>query len=135
MYSIHLAHPAAQSVRPSQPIPSGVPTSFCSNASGRRLVVVDIENLIGGAVLHPTEAAWARRRLTEAAALTERDQVVIGTSHVGLIHIGTAWTRQRYVVGSGPNGADLALLEVLAGNLPAKYDELVLASGDGIFAD
>ncbi|WP_051246566.1 NYN domain-containing protein [Nocardioides halotolerans] len=103
--------------------------------TGRRLVVVDIENLIGGAVLHHTEALWARRRLTQVRAVTETDQVVIGTSHIGLIHVGTAWTHQRYVVGSGPDGADLALLEVLAEDLPTKYDEVVLASGDGIFTD
>lgn len=133
MYPTRLVRiPATQSNRPGH-LPQ-TPTTQHLLHPARRLAVVDIENLIGGAVLHPTEAAWARRRLIEAGVLTEADQAVIGTSHVGLVHIGMAWTRQRYVLGSGPDGADLALLDVLDEDLPAKYDEVVLASGDGIFA-
>lgn len=120
------------STRPSHPTIDGPRPG---RHSERRLTVVDIENLIGGAVLHAKDVSWARRRLTAAGSLTSADQVVIGTSHVGLLHVGTAWTQQRYVVGSGPNGADLALLDVLAEDLPTKYGRVLLASGDGIFTD
>lgn len=127
---------AAPSTAPSYPVPAKTaPVRQRHHDGHRRLIVVDIENLIGGAVLHPTEAAWARLRLIEAGLFAEGDQVVIGTSHIGLIHVGTGWTNQRYVVGSGPNGADLALLDVLTEDLPTKYDEVVLVSGDGIFTD
>jgi len=36
---------------------------------------------------------------------------------------------------SGRDGADRALLEVLAENIAARFAEVVLVSGDGIFAD
>jgi hypothetical protein len=40
------------------------------------------------------------------------------------------------VVGSGPDGADLALLEVLAEHdVEGRFDAVVVASGDGIFTD
>ena len=134
VYALNLARiPGTQPQSPSNQ-PQIATTHHLADPT-RRLVVVDIENLIGGAVLHPNEAAWARRRLVGAGVLAESDQVVIGTSHLGLLPIGMAWTGQRYVIGSGPDGADLALLEVLDENLPAKYGEVVLASGDGIFTD
>jgi hypothetical protein len=117
-------------IRPSSPT-----TSHHGTHSERQLTVVDIENLIGGAVLHADDVSWARQRLTTATNLASDDQVVIGTSHVGLIHVGTTWTHQRYVVGSGPNGADHALLDVLAEDLPTKYGRVILASGDGIFTE
>lgn len=106
-----------------------------STLAGRRIVLVDIENLIGGAVLTADQVTWAKTQLVEAIGLVDRDQVVIGTSHIGLVTIGTSWERQRYVVRSGDDGADIALLEVLAENLNTRYDEVVLASGDGIFTD
>lgn len=101
----------------------------------RRIVIVDIENLTGGAVLCCETAHWARKALAQAIGLTDDDQVVIGTSHIGLLNTAVAWPRQRYVVRSGADGADLALLEVLDEGLAARYDEIVLVTGDGIFAD
>lgn len=101
---------------------------------GRRLVVVDIENCVGGAVLTTSAACWAREAVQREVGCT--DQVVIGVAHVGLISTAGAWPGARIVVESGPDGADRALLEVLqhegVGN---RFDELVLFSGDGIFVD
>ncbi len=57
-----------------------------------------------------------------------------GTSHIGLIPVGTNWDRARYVVRSGRDGADLALLEVIAENVVTRFESVVLASGDRIFA-
>lgn len=103
--------------------------------NGRRLVLVDIENLIGGAVLTADQVHWARAQVASVIALDDTDQVVIGTSHIGVASVGFEWPNQRYVVESGDNGADLKLLEVLAENLDRKYGEIVLVSGDGIFTD
>lgn len=96
---------------------------------GRRLVVVDIENIAGGALTSAAAVVWAKQTLRHAVHLERADHVVIGTSHVGLLTIGCAWPDQRYVVRSGPNGADLALLEVLGENLPARFGRVVVASG------
>lgn len=103
---------------------------------GRRLVVVDIENVVGGAVLTAAQAEWARRAIHDAIALGDQEQVIIGTSHAGLLATGVGWEGARLVVRSGSDGADLALLDVLAWeHIAERFDELVLVSGDGIFTD
>jgi len=101
----------------------------------RRLVAVDIENLVGGACLHRRQVDWARSVLTGALSLAEHDLVVVGLSHIGLLNVGCNWKRIRYVVRSGPDGADLALLDVLAEDIGARFDRVAIASGDGAFTD
>lgn len=100
----------------------------------RRLVAVDIENLVGGACRHQRQVEWAKSALNGALSLEPHDQVVVGLSHIGLLAVGCSWPRIRYVVRSGPDGADLALLDVLAENISARFDRVVIASGDGAFA-
>jgi hypothetical protein len=102
---------------------------------GRRLVLVDIENVVGGAVASAASVHWAREQVAGLVGLEEHDHVVIGTCHRGLLTVGGSWTDVRYVVGSGPDGADLALLEVLEENIAERFADLVLVSGDGIFTD
>ena len=98
---------------------------------GRRLVVLDIENAVGHADLTCEEVIWVRERLAALIGLTDSDQVVVGSSHLGLAAVGFARPQTRRVVRSGENGADLALLEVLDEDLPSRYDAVVLVSGDG----
>lgn len=103
---------------------------------GRRLVVVDLENVVGGAVMRVEQAVDARLCISKAIGLAPDGQVVIGTSHTGLLSSGLGWPTARLVVRSGENGADLALLEVLQEERIAdRFDEVALVSGDGIFAD
>lgn len=103
-------------------------------ARGRRLVLVDIENIAGGACTTDSIVLQARQAMAATGQIRAADHVVIGTSHIGLIQVGTNWDRVRYVVRSGRDGADLALLEVIAEDVPARFESVVLASGDGIFA-
>lgn len=103
---------------------------------GRRLVAVDIENVVGGAVHTRAEAVWARTQIEEVMDLNGDEHVVIGTSHIGLLESGLAWSGKRYVVRSGCDGADLALLDVLEQeHIAERFDEVFLVSGDGIFTD
>ncbi|MHA6510748.1 NYN domain-containing protein [Tessaracoccus sp. Y1736] len=103
---------------------------------GRRLVLVDIENIARGAVLVEEQAVNARQALLEAVSLHGQEQIIIATSHVGLLATGWGWPGPRLVVRSGDNGADLALLEVIADErIAERFDEVVLVSGDGIFTD
>lgn len=97
---------------------------------GRRLVAVDIENVAGGAIHTAAEAVWARIRIEEVMSMRGDEHIVIGTSHVGLLEIGLAWSGQRYVVRSGFDGADLALLDVLEQERIAdRFDEVFLVRG------
>lgn len=101
----------------------------------RRLVVVDIENVVGGAVHEAEAVAWAKAQVEAFVEPSAGDHVVIGTSHVGLLVTGCTWTGVRYVVGSGPDGADLALMEVLDENVADRFGGVVVVSGDGIFTE
>jgi hypothetical protein len=106
-----------------------------SSSTGRRLIVVDVENLVGGACICAEPVTWARQALRAAVPPEPGDQVVIGTSRAGLLAVGCNWPKLRYVLGPGTECACLALLEVLSENVPERFDQVVLASGDGIFAE
>lgn len=109
--------------------------AWWSRAGRRRLFVVDIENVVGGLCSSQEMATWARLALEAVLPPSVGDHVVVGTCHLGLLPAGCGWQGPRYVVGSGRDGADLALLEVLAEGVDRRFDELVIVSGDGIFAD
>jgi hypothetical protein len=64
------------------------------------------------------------------------DQVEVASSHLTLLNAGLGWPHARYRVRSGPNGADLALLDVLQHeNVAARFTHVAIASGDHIFTD
>ena len=103
---------------------------------GRRLVLIDIENMVGGAVLTDAAAVAVLREVARHACLTAVDQVIIGVSHIGMLPVGLALPTARLLVRSGPNGADLELLTVLREErIAERFNELVLVSGDGIFTE
>lgn len=102
---------------------------------GRQVILVDIENLVGGAVMTTSAAHWARTQLEAVTEISPEAHVIVGTSHIGLLPTADAWPGKQYLIQSGPNGADLALLDAIEDLLVDRYDEVVLASGDGIFAD
>jgi hypothetical protein len=64
------------------------------------------------------------------------DQIVLATSHHAAAPAWFSWpATARRLVRSGQNGADLALLHVLAcESVAARFDRVVIGSGDGIFA-
>ncbi|MET3860472.1 hypothetical protein ABIE38_001394 [Dietzia sp. 2505] len=104
--------------------------------SGRRLILIDIENISGGAIRTLAEARWAQRMLNSALKLGHYEQVIVGASRAGAVNTGPVWPAARLVVGSGVDGADQALLDVLHNeNIVDRFEEVVLVSGDGIFAD
>jgi hypothetical protein len=103
---------------------------------GRRLVAVDIENIVGSAVLTSADATWARRSIEEAIKLESDEQVVIGASPTNVMSTWLGWAGPRIVMRSGAHGPVLALLDVLSSErIAERFDRVVLASGDGAFAD
>jgi hypothetical protein len=114
---------------------SGVMTPQKRALRGRRLVVVDIENMVRGACPTPGQVSWARKTLGSVAALRAEDHVVLGVSHCGFLTVGCGWSHARHVVRSGPDGADLALVEVLDERVDERFQSVVIVSGDGIFSD
>jgi uncharacterized LabA/DUF88 family protein len=98
--------------------------------------LVDIENVAGGAIVTEAIARRARDVVVASLAVAECEQIVVGTSHVGVFNVWAVWPGARLRVRSGEHGADLALLDVMQfERIEQRFDEIVLVSGDGIFAD
>lgn len=104
---------------------------------GRRLVLVDLENVVGGGVsdVGVADAAWTV--IEGIYGDRDTDQVVAGVSHFSMFAAGAGRSSIRIAPPrSGPDGADLALLEVLEGeHVAERFAEVVLVSGDGKFTD
>lgn len=105
--------------------------NMCAN---RRLILVDIENMAQGPAMTATTVESMRHILADTIDVGPWDQVVIGCSHVSLLAAMVGWPGARFVVRSGPDGADRALLEVLDDDSASRFAGLVLVSGDHIFA-
>jgi len=102
----------------------------------RRLVAMDIENVNGGAVQDQHQAAIAWAVIADAIDLNDRDHVVVGVGPSSLLASGTGHPDARFVLGRGLNGADRALIDVLRDeDVAGRFDEVVIVSGDGIFAE
>ena len=102
----------------------------------RRFVAMDIENINGGAVgsVGLADAAW--REVADAIELDDGEQVVIGVGPSSLLATGLSVPSARVVMGRGISGADHALIEVLRDeHIANRFDEVVIVSGDGIFAE
>ncbi len=106
------------------------------SASVRRLHVIDVENLLGTGRPSPAELAWCERTYRALGIVGPDDLVVVASNpYIGL-EVGRCWSSRRLLVGHGPDGADHALLRVLTQEgIERSFTQVVLASGDGIFAD
>jgi len=104
-------------------------------ARNRCLYLVDIENTVGGPCPCSVDVLDAHAAIQAAYPVQAGDLVVIGVAHNGLLEVGCAWTGVRYVVRSGPDGAELALLDELDDTVVGRFDEVVVVSGDGKFTD
>lgn len=100
----------------------------------RTLVAVDLENLVGGA--DPSALVLDQAVQALATLRDSSNQVVVAASH----HLAARaawrlpWVRWRW--RSGPDGADLALVEVLDHErVSERFAAVVLVSGDEIFAE
>lgn len=111
------------------------PAPTATPARHRGLVLVDAENLAGTAEPDPDRVRRDAALIRTLAPVDEADQVIVACSHHAAPAVWWAWPRALRRARSGPDGADLALLDAVAALPPsATYDHLVIASGDGIFA-
>jgi hypothetical protein len=100
----------------------------------RALHVVDIENLAGAPVPTLDLVTEVQGRYLACLAFGVDDQVVLASSHLGLLSAGLGWPHARYRVRSGKDGADLELIDVLEHeNVAARFTHVVIGSGDGLF--
>jgi hypothetical protein len=96
---------------------------------------VDVENLMGTTVFGIGGLRRVEARYRAVAAVAPNDHVVIASSHATASAAWFGWQAGRRLVRSGPDGADLELLKVMrAEDLASRFDRVVIASGDGMFA-
>jgi hypothetical protein len=106
-----------------------------SPPAARSIHLIDIENLIGGTKFSEGDVAAVAQRYKALAGVGEDDFVVVASSHHTALATWFGWPDARRLVRSGVDGADLALIEVIEReNLAMRFDRVVIASGDGIFA-
>lgn len=103
--------------------------------TNRRLILIDVENFNGGPVTTPAQARWCRRVLDNWIQPGDADLIVLAADTTTVHHVYAGWSSHRILAGTGENGADLRLLEVMDEDLPRRFSELVLVSGDRIFAE
>jgi hypothetical protein len=102
----------------------------------RRLHLVDIENLAGASLPSLSQVREALGLYAGCLALGAMDQVEVASSHLTLLNAALGWPRAHYRVRSGPDGADLALLDVLRHeNVASRFTHVAIGSGDHLFAE
>ena len=100
--------------------------------SGRRIHLIDIENLCGVSIPSEAEIADARIRYLEAVTINSTDHVVVASSRGNLLNASRGWPGARYLARDGKDGADICLAEVIEDErLPQRFDQVFLATGDG----
>lgn len=106
-------------------------------ALNRRLILVDIENIVGGGVSMASQIRAAQAAIEAAVGSRPSDHGVVACGRFSVDTVGFEWAgAHRLKFRSGIDGADLELLEVLeTERVGARFPEVVLVSGDGIFAD
>jgi hypothetical protein len=95
-----------------------------------------VENLLGTG--DPTEQAVVqiRQDLLDAIGDVSHTLFEVASSHHAAAAVSFGFPEGRHHWRSGPDGADLALLEVFESDWQvSRFDEVVIASGDGIFTD
>lgn len=100
----------------------------------RTLHVVDIENLAGTAIPTAPQVSEVQGLYLARLGFGADDQVVMASSHLALLNAARGWPHARYRVRSGPDGADIELLDVLLHeDIAARFAHVVIGSGDGAF--
>ncbi len=102
----------------------------------RRLHLVDIENLAGDSLPTLSQVRHAQGLYTDCLTVGAMDQVEVASSHLTLLNAALGWPHAHYRVRSGPDGADLALLDVLRHeNVANRFTHVAIGSGDHLFAE
>ena len=102
---------------------------------GRALHLVALENLMGGPLYGPVALRAAVEAYRAVSPVKPFDHVIVATNPGLALEAAAAWPAARLLVRGGRDGADLALVDVVSDVAwtAARYDRIVVGSGDGIF--
>jgi len=105
------------------------------SGASRKIVLLDIENMLFGA--HNTERFRDRSReiLALAEARRPTDMVIVGCNPALAFTARSVFPRSQIVTGKGKDGADEALIDMIdLEHAASRFNELVIVSGDHVFA-
>jgi hypothetical protein len=105
------------------------------NARSRHLVLIDAENM--AATSSPTTRDMELLKAALRAVVPDFDTVqrIVACSHHAAPAVAFAFPGARHLWRSGPDGADMALLDVLDNEqVHRRFGQVTFCSGDGIFA-
>jgi hypothetical protein len=107
------------------------------NTANRELHLIDIENELGTGQVKAADIARFRTFYLKANNVPANAHIVIASScSQNLLESAFGWPGARTVWLPGHDGADRALLEIAyEENVEKRYDKVVIASGDHIFAE
>jgi hypothetical protein len=106
--------------------------SIRRRSSDRTYHLIDAENLAGGPFLGYDGVGDRYRAVVAPDA---GDLFTVGTDITGFVSVGPQFPGARLVTGTGPDGADTALMAAEDADwLAARFSTIVIASGDGGFA-
>lgn len=99
---------------------------------GRKVHLIDIENLCGSGRPSRTQVAVARVRYEESVKVNEGDLVIVASAFGNLMSVALGWPGVRYLGRNGKDGADICLASVIVEErVSERFDSVVMASGDG----
>jgi len=105
---------------------------------GRQLHCVDIENCMGGPSRGRPALEWAAEAYRRAASVRAQDHIIVAADRSLVFDCHEVFPRARILAGTGPDGADQALLATLTDpGLPwiaQRFDRVVIGSGDHAFS-
>ena len=105
-------------------------------ALGRKLHLVDVENLCGVGLLSEELVSKARALYLSQVDVGADDIVVVAAGARNQEAVMFGWRDARPIVRRGIDGADLALCdEIECNSYCQNFSEVVVASGDHIFAE
>lgn len=106
-----------------------------AHKAGRQLILIDIENLTGTPSPTCDDVEMAKAALRLVVPEFDTAQHIVACSHHAARTVAFAFQTARHLWRSGPNGADLALLDVLENErVDERFERVTICSGDGIFA-
>ena len=102
--------------------------------SARSFHVIDVENLLGAEHILPIAPGFGSL-YRECSGAGPDDLLLVGADRAHLFGLRGAFPGAHVVVGTGPDGADDALIDALDLSTIARgHDSIVIASGDHRFA-
>jgi hypothetical protein len=104
--------------------------------TSRHAVFIDVENLASTPCPTYLDVTSVESKVRELIPDLDQAQCVVACSHRAARTVAFAFPGALRRWRSGPNGADLALIEEMSDlRVMSRFDRVTLFSGDGIFAN